>query len=42
VVDILKAVAPRAREAGIILGLENSLSPADNKKMVDLIGDRTV
>jgi L-ribulose-5-phosphate 3-epimerase len=42
VVDILKAVAPRAREAGIILGLENSLSPADNKKLVDLIDDPNV
>ncbi|ANH80612.1 hypothetical protein A8C56_06105 [Niabella ginsenosidivorans] len=38
VVDILKQVAPAAQEAGIILGLENSLSPADNKKLVDLIG----
>lgn len=42
VVDILQSVAPRAREAGIILGLENSLSPADNKKLVDLVGDPTV
>ncbi|HEX7754283.1 MAG TPA: sugar phosphate isomerase/epimerase family protein [Niabella sp.] len=38
VVATLKQVAPAAAEAGIILGLENSLSPADNKKLVDLIG----
>lgn len=37
VVKILKEVAPRAKDAGIILGLENSLSPADNKKLVDMV-----
>lgn len=37
VVSILKDVAPRAQEAGIILGLENSLSPKDNKDLVDRI-----
>ena len=37
VVSILKEVAPRAEEAGIILGLENSLSPKDNKDLVDRV-----
>lgn len=42
VVETLKKVVPRAREAGIILGLENSLSPADNKKLIDLIDEPNV
>lgn len=42
VIDILKKVASRAREAGIVLGLENSLNPADNKKLIDLIGEPNV
>jgi len=37
VVSLLKEVAPRAQEAGIVLGLENSLSPKDNKDLVDRI-----
>lgn len=37
VVSILKDAAPRAQEAGIILGLENSLSPKENKDLVDRI-----
>lgn len=37
IVSVLKKVAPRAQEAGIILGLENSLSPKDNKDLVDRI-----
>jgi sugar phosphate isomerase/epimerase len=37
VVSILKDAAPRAEEAGIILGLENSLSPKDNRDLVDKI-----
>lgn len=37
IVDMLRKVAPRAADAGVILGLENSLSPADNKKLVDLV-----
>ena len=37
VVQLLKRVAPSAADAGITLGLENSLSPAENKKLVDLI-----
>ncbi len=42
IVKILKEVAPLAKEAGIILGLENSLSPADNKKLVDMVNDPNV
>jgi len=37
VVEVLKQVAPHAADAGVTLGLENSLSPADNKKLVDLV-----
>lgn len=42
IVKILKEVAQPAKDAGIILGLENSLSPADNKKLIDMIGDPNV
>ena len=31
-----------AADAGVVLGLENSLSPADNKKLVDLVDHRAV
>ena len=37
VVELLQKVAPYAADAGVTLGLENSLSPADNLKLVDLI-----
>jgi len=36
-VDVLQRVGPAAADAGVTLGLENSLSPADNKKLVDLV-----
>lgn len=42
VVAMLKEVAPRAADAGVTLGLENSLSPADNAKLVDLVGHPAV
>jgi len=42
VVQLLQRVAPRAAEAGVTLGLENSLSPADNRKLVDLVGHPSV
>lgn len=42
VVRILQNVAPRAADAGVILGLENSLRPADNKKLVDMIAHPNV
>lgn len=37
VVDLLRRTAGRASDAGVVMGLENSLSPADNKKLVDLV-----
>ena len=42
IVKMLRDVAPRAADAGAILGLENSLSPADNVKLVDLVGHPAV
>jgi sugar phosphate isomerase/epimerase len=42
IVAMLKEVAPRAADAGVRLGLENSLSPADNAKLVDLVGHPAV
>jgi L-ribulose-5-phosphate 3-epimerase len=42
VVELLRQAAPAARDAGVVLGLENSLSPADNLKLVDLIADPAV
>lgn len=36
-VAMLREVAPRAADAGVVLGLENSLSPADNVKLIDLV-----
>ncbi|MBI5396042.1 MAG: sugar phosphate isomerase/epimerase [Verrucomicrobia bacterium] len=42
IVAMLKEVAPRAADAGVALGLENSLSPADNAKLVDLVGHPAV
>jgi sugar phosphate isomerase/epimerase len=37
VVANLQAVASAAADAGVVLGLENSMSPEDNKKLADLI-----
>jgi L-ribulose-5-phosphate 3-epimerase len=42
VVEMLKRVAPVARDAGVVLGTENSLSAEDNKKLVDLVGHESV
>ncbi len=42
IVTMLRKIAPRAADAGVILGLENSLSPADNKKLVDLVEHSSV
>jgi sugar phosphate isomerase/epimerase len=36
-VSLLKEVAPHAQETGVVLGLENSLSPKDNMDLVDRI-----
>ncbi len=38
VVELLQRAAPFAADAGVTLGLENSLNPADNLKLIDLIG----
>ena len=38
IVAMLREAGPRAAAAGVTLGLENSLSPADNAKLVDLVG----
>ena len=37
IVAMLQKTAVRAADAGVVIGLENSLSPADNKKLVDLV-----
>jgi len=37
IVDMLQKTAKHAADAGVVMGLENSLSPADNKKLVDLV-----
>jgi L-ribulose-5-phosphate 3-epimerase len=42
VVANLRKAAGAAADAGVIIGLENSLSPADNVKLVDLIGQPAV
>ena len=42
VVNNLRKVAGSAADAGVVLGLENSLSPADNRKLVDLIAHPAV
>lgn len=39
VVKMLKQVAPEARDSGVVLGLENSLSPTGNAKLCDLVAD---
>lgn len=42
VVRTLQKVAPAAADAGVVVGLENSLSPADNCRLVDLVGHPAV
>jgi len=42
VVELLQAVAPQGADAGVVLGLENSLSPAGNRKLIDLVGHPNV
>jgi sugar phosphate isomerase/epimerase len=37
IVAMLQRVAVKAADAGVVIGLENSLSPADNKRLVDLV-----
>jgi len=42
VVGNLRKAAAAAADAGVVLGLENSLSPANNCKLVDLVGHPAV
>lgn len=42
IVAMLKATAASAADAGVVLGLENSLSPADNARLVDMVGHPAV
>ncbi len=37
-VGVLKDVAPSAEKAGVVIGLENYLSAADNLKLIDRVG----
>lgn len=41
-VEVLKAIAPKAEQAGVILGLENYLSAADNLDIIQRVGSRAV
>ncbi|MBN1489973.1 MAG: sugar phosphate isomerase/epimerase [Phycisphaerae bacterium] len=42
VVQVFQRVASKAADAGVTLGLENSLSPADNKKLLDEVAHPSV
>ncbi len=42
VVEVLKQIAPRAEDAGVALGLENTLSAAQNLEIIDRIGSSIV
>lgn len=42
VVEVLRKVAPAAAGAGVVLGLENSLSPADNRKLAEMVSHPAV
>ncbi len=42
VVEVLRRAAPAAADAGVTLGLENSLSPSDNKKLLDSVDHPSV
>jgi sugar phosphate isomerase/epimerase len=42
VVDLLQKTANVAANAGVVMGLENSLSPADNVKLIDLVDHSSV
>ncbi len=41
-VTMLRGVAPCAADAGVTVGLENSLNPADNARLVDLVAHPAV
>ncbi|HIE53034.1 MAG TPA: sugar phosphate isomerase/epimerase [Armatimonadetes bacterium] len=42
VVDVLKELGPRAAKAGVILGLENTLSAEDNLRILERVGEPAV
>lgn len=42
VIDVLKELAPRAERAGVILGLENTLSAEDNMRIIEQVGSNAV
>ncbi len=42
VVAMLQKVGPAAADAGVTLGLETSLDPADDRKLIDLVGHPAV
>lgn len=42
VVERLKAIAPKAKEAGVVIGIESSLAAADEAKLLDEIGSEYV
>ncbi|MBI3693914.1 MAG: sugar phosphate isomerase/epimerase [Acidobacteria bacterium] len=41
-VAVLRELGPRAEKAGVILGLENTLSAVDNRKILDAVGSPAV
>jgi len=42
IVNMLRQVAAAAGDANVVIGLENSLSPADNARLVDQVGHPSV
>ena len=42
VVKVLRDVAPKAEKLGVLIGLENYLSAADNRKIIDRVGSPMV
>lgn len=42
VVEALRQIAPRARDAGVVLGLENTLTARQNMEILDRIGSPSV
>ncbi len=42
VVAVLRELAPRAEKSNVILGLENTLSAVDNRKILDAVGSPAV
>jgi sugar phosphate isomerase/epimerase len=42
VVEMMKRLGPAAADSGVVLGLENSLNPSDNAKLVDMVAHPNV